>query len=68
MDDFHCENLKQIQAQPLLVKITLQLLQLPMLKVCEQEYPFNGSAPQSIQGTSADLSKCENFYLKFNLF
>lgn len=32
------------------------------------ECPFNGSAPQSIQEISADLNKCENVYLKFDLF
>lgn len=32
------------------------------------EYPFNGSGPQSIQVISADLNKCKNVYLKFDLF
>lgn len=57
--------LKQIQAQLLLCKITFS----PHIRsLWTSEYPFNGSAPQSIQGTSSDLNKCENVYLKFDVF
>lgn len=57
--------LKQIQALPLLCKITFPL---HVTSLWTSEYPFNGSASQSIQGTSADLYKCENVYLKFAVF